>query len=198
VRVNDPTVPAGYAPTAVLPPRRRRGRTFAFVAGLALLGCCVAGVTASVVGDALRQGQAGSTAPPLPGIGEAVRDGQFEFVVTSVECGHSQLASGILRAQAQGQFCVVELRVTNVGREGRHFGDGLQKAFGPDGAQYTADTNAGVVVNGDGSAIWNVINPGNRVDAAVVFDVPSAATITTVELHDSALSGGVRVSLAAA
>jgi hypothetical protein len=167
----------------------------AFVAGLVLLGCCVAGVTAAVVGDALRQ-QA-DNAPAPPGVGEAVRDGQFEFVVTSVECGQSELVNGILRAQAQGQFCVVGLRVRNVGREGRHFGDGLQKAYGPDGAQYTADTHAGVVVNGDGSAIWNVINPGNQVEASVVFDVPSAASIVAVELHDSALSGGVRVSLSA-
>jgi hypothetical protein len=198
VAVNDPTVPAGYVSTAVMPPRRRRGRVFAFVAGLVLLGCCVAGVTAAVVGDALRQGSAASSPPPLPGIGQAVRDGQFEFVVTSVECGQPELVNGILRAQAQGQFCVVELRVTNVGQVARHFGDGLQKAFSPEGAQYTADTNAGVVVNGNGSAIWNVINPGNGVEAAVVFDIPDSATITTLELHDSALSGGVRVSLAAA
>jgi hypothetical protein len=182
-------------------PRRRWGPTVLLVAGLTVLG--VAGVTAAVVSSALRGGDAGpggagtAAAPPaLPGFGEPVRDGQFEFVVSGLTCGHTELVNGILRAQAQGQFCVVELSVRNIGDEARHFGDGLQKAYGPNGDQYAADTHAGVVANGSGAAVWNVINPGNAVQAKIVFDIPPAATITTLELHDSLLSGGVRVAVA--
>jgi hypothetical protein len=173
------------------------------VLGLATLGCCVAGVTASVVRSAL-QNDAGTAnpgpaamTPAMPGLGDPVPDGQFEFVVTGLTCGQAELVNGILRAQAQGQFCVVELSVTNIGDEPRHFADGLQKAYGPDGDQYAADTHAGVVVNGSGAAVWNVINPGNSVTAKVVFDVSGAATIAAVELHDSAFSGGVRVAVSA-
>jgi hypothetical protein len=112
-----------------------------------------------------------------------------------VTCGRDEIVNGILRAQAQGQFCVVELSVRNVGGEGRQFTDGWQKAFGPQGQQYTADTRAGVVANGDGVAVWNVVNPGNSVRAQVVYDIPPTATLSIVELHDSAFSGGVRVDL---
>jgi hypothetical protein len=200
-------------PTLVMPPPRRRwGRVTLFVVGLAALGCCIAGVTASVVTSALQSnnatqddggppgggpGEGADGTPPPPGFGDPVRDGQFEFTVATLGCGHADLVNGILRAQAQGQFCVVEMSVLNIGDEPRHFADGLQKAYGPDGDQYAADTHAGVVANGSGAAVWNVINPGNSVQAKVVFDIPGGATITTVELHDSALSGGVRVTVAA-
>ena len=170
-----------------------------------MLGCCVAGVTAAVVASALQNdsgtgpggGNAAATTAAAPGFGDSVLDGQFEFIVTELACGESELANGFLRAQAQGQFCVLDLSVTNIGDEPRHFADGLQKAYGPDGDQYAADTHAGVVVNGSGAAVWNVINPGNAVQAKVVFDIPPTATIATIELHDSLLSSGVVVAVAA-
>lgn len=188
------TVPqAGYSPAPGGPPGRRPARTAAFVVGLVVLGCCAAGVIGAVVGKALRD--AGETASSMPGIGDAVRDGQFEFVVSSVGCGRGEIVNGILRARAQGQFCVVELSVRNVGDEGRQFTDGWQQAFDPAGARYSADTRAGIVANGDGAAVWNVVNPGNSIRALVVYDIPPTATLSTVELHDSAFSGGVRVDL---
>lgn len=163
--------------------------------GLVVLGCCVAGVTASLVGDALREAQAGQTEAPAPGIGDPVRDGQFEFVVSAVTCGRTEIVNGILRARAQGQYCVVELSVRNIGRDARQFADGNQRAFGPGGQRYAADTGAGVVANGDGTAVWNVVNPGNAVAAKVVYDIPPGAELSIVELHDSAFSDGARVSL---
>lgn len=192
--VYDPTVPQ-YAPTRIEPPPRRRGRMVALVVGLVVLGCCVAGVTASVVGDALREAQAGQTPEPGPGIGDPVRDGQFEFVVSAVTCGQTEIVNGILRARAHGQYCVVELSVRNTGQQPRQFADGNQRAFGPGGERYAADTGAGVVANGDGIAVWNVVNPGIAIAAKVVYDIPSEASLSIVELHDSALSRGVRVSL---
>ncbi|MBX6750178.1 MAG: DUF4352 domain-containing protein [Micromonosporaceae bacterium] len=194
-------------PTLIMPPvrpRRRWGRTALLTVGLVVLGCCVAGATAAVVSSALnRDGGAGpggagpATAPAVPGFGDPVRDGQFEFVVSGLTCGHAELVNGILRAQAQGQFCVVDLSVGNIGDEPRHFADGAQKAYGPNGHQYAADTHAGVVANGNGAAVWNVINPGNAVQAKIVFDIPPTASITTLELHDSPFSGGVRVAVSA-
>jgi hypothetical protein len=49
------------------------------------------------------------------------------------------------------------------------------------------------------AAVWtgaaNVeINPGNSINAVVSFDVPNGTTsVGSVELHDSAFSGGVKV-----
>jgi Domain of unknown function (DUF4352) len=186
-----------YDQTVVRPPRRR-GRLIAIIAGLAFLAVCVAGATASWVGAALREAGAGATqAQSTPTFNQPVRDGKFEFVVSALTCGHPELTNGFLRSEPQGQFCVVDLHVTNIGAEARRFADGSQKAYGPDGAQYAADTGAGVVANGNGNAIWNVINPGNSVAAKVVFDIPPTATIVTLELHDSPLSAGVKVSVSA-
>lgn len=190
---------------------RRRGRVAAFVVGLTLLACCAGGTTAAWVGAALKQadnaanggnelagnGSGGRTSPATPTLNQPVRDGKFEFVVTAVSCGHEELVNGFLRAQPQGRFCVVDMTVANIGTEPRHFADGNQRAYGPDGKQYAADTGAGVVANGNGDAWWNVINPGNSIAAKVVFDLPATATIDTLELHDALLSGGVKVKVSA-
>jgi hypothetical protein len=53
-----------------------------------------------------------------------------------------------------------------------------------------------VVANGNGDAVWNVVNPGNSITASVVFDIPPTGSITVVEVPDSASSRGVRVRVA--
>jgi hypothetical protein len=112
-----------------------------------------------------------------------------------VDCGQSELSTGLIRVQAQGQFCVVELSVRNIGSEPRDFADRNQKAYSPDGVQYAPDTGVGVIANGSGVAYWSTINPGNSVQGKIVFDIPTSSTISVIELHDSVLSGGVRVAV---
>jgi hypothetical protein len=192
--------------TATLPVRRRRpGRIALIVVGTVVGVCCISSGTAALVRNAMNANppadqraadtQVQGPAPARPGLGDAVRDGQFEFVVRSVSCGQATLDNGWLHAQAKGQYCVVELTVTNIGTEARNFGDGLQRATGPSGERYAADTGAGVVANGSGQAIWDVINPGISVTAKIVYDIPPGAAITALELHDGALSRGATVTL---
>jgi uncharacterized protein DUF4352 len=203
-------------PERTLPNRGSRpGRVLLIVVGTLLGVCCIASGTAAVVRSALTtptrgsgtgsaggaagqsvQGAAGEASPagPVqPGIGDPVRDGQFEFVVRSAECGHPTIDNGWLHAEAKGQFCVVELSVTNIGTEARNFGDGLQRGFGPSGEKYAVDTGAGVVANGNGRAIWDAVNPGISFTAKIVYDIPVGATLTALELHDGAFSHGVTV-----
>lgn len=192
--------------TATLPVRRRRpGRIALIVVGAVVGVCCISSGTAALVRNAMTANAQADNGPPdaevqgaapaRPGLGQAVRDGQFEFVVRSVTCGQPTLDNGWLHADAKGQFCVAELTVTNIGTEARNFGDGLQRAIGPSGERYAADTGAGVVANGNGQAIWDVINPGISVTAKIVYDIPPGATVTALELHDGALSRGVTVTL---
>jgi hypothetical protein len=200
----------------IVPPTPRRGRTALIVAAAVVAVCCgIGGVTSllswagrhrnattdtghAVVEDASAAGGGGGAAKPAatpkaPGIGTSVRDGVFEFTVLSLSCGHNEIVNGWLRATPQGQFCLGELRVTNIGGSPQRFADGNQKAYGPDGKTYAADTGAGVVANGNGDAIWNVVNPGNSLTAKVVFDLPPGGTIVWLEVHDSAFSRGVKV-----
>jgi hypothetical protein len=160
--------------------------------GLVVLTCCVGGATAYRLG----RGASTASAPASPGVGDAVRDGQFEFVIEAVSCGHAELVNGFMRAKPQGRFCVVDVTVRNIGHDARTFADGNQRAYSPSGDRYAADSGAGWIANSGGAATWNVVNPGNSIRAKVVFDIPPAASISTVELHDSLLSGGVRVTVA--
>jgi Domain of unknown function (DUF4352) len=193
-------------------PRRRPGRTIALVTALVLLGCCVAGTVASLLSKAFSGNAFSSNAAvgapaadgarrapvvdPTPALNVPVRDGKFEFVITAFSCGQRSLHNGFLAANAQGQFCVARMSVANIGTEPQRFADGLQKAYGPDGTSYAADTGAGVVANSNGDAIWNVVNPGNSITASVVFDIPPTASITVVEVHDSVFSRGTKVRVA--
>ena len=174
-------------------PRKKLGWIVLGVAGL--FGLCCVGSFVVTRDDSHPSQPVGKNVAAVGKIGTAVRDGKFEFVVTAVTCGHVEIVNGLLRAQPQGRFCIVDMTVANIGTEPRHFADGNQRAYGPDGNQYAADTGAGVVANGNGQAWWNVINPGNSVAAKVVFDLPPTGTISTLELHDSGFSGGVRVAV---
>jgi Domain of unknown function (DUF4352) len=179
-------------------PRRRSGRIALLVVLGVLAACCAGGVVvALLVTDAARKPTASLGSAP-PGIGTPVRDGKFEFVVQSLSCGHATVQRSVLTKKAQGQYCLVELDVRNIGTDAQTFADAYQRAIAPDGTRYGTDTQAGVIANLDGTLAWNLINPGNAVSGTIAFDIPAGARITTLELHDSPLSRGVRVALAPA
>jgi eukaryotic-like serine/threonine-protein kinase len=166
------------------PPKRRRwGRRLLVAAGVLLLLA-----VASNLGDD-RQG-----AIATPGLGDPVRDGQFQFVVRSVDCGAREVGEGIGRKPARDQFCLVALRVRNIGREGRTFGGGQQFLFDSDGKRHNPDLDA-TYRHGDGQLLSTHLNPGQRLEGTLVYDVPDPIVLDRVELHDAAFSGGVRVEL---
>jgi hypothetical protein len=129
--------------------------------------------------------------PPLAGLNQEVRDGRFAFVVTSVytaKTAHDPTNPSIQQT-AQGTYVNVHLTVKNIGnRPQTSFADNQRLWVGD--RYFIPDRMA---------AVWagasNVrINPGSSITAAVSFDVPDGTTgADTVELHDSALSSGVKV-----
>lgn len=128
-------------------------------------------------------------------IGETARDGKFEFTVTAFKCGAKTLGDNeFLREEAQGQFCVMDVTVKNIGNEAQTFFTSEQKVKNAQGQEFSNDTSAEIAVGG-GDAWVNEINPGNTAKGKVVFDVPADATIVSAELHDSSFSNGVEVSL---
>lgn len=143
-------------------------------------------------------GQAGSgttDAAKTARIGSPVRDGKFEFLVSGVGCGRDRLGEAYLNTTAQGRFCLVSMRITNIGDEPQTmFGDN-QKLFDAAGREYAADTEAAFYLGEASQTLWEEINPGNTVKGVVVFDVPKKTTPTRLRLHDSAFSGGVVIEL---
>ncbi|WP_232839745.1 MULTISPECIES: DUF4352 domain-containing protein [Nocardia] len=129
----------------------------------------------------------------IAAIGSAVRDGKFEFQVTSVEAPVSTLGSGYREATAMGEFIVIRLDVTNTGNEPRSYIDSNQKLFDAQGREFANDSSAVRAVN---SEDWKPdLNPGFKIQVALVFDVPIGTVPTSLELHDSMFSGGTKVAL---
>ena len=193
-------------------PRRRRGlTTFLVVAGV-IAACCGGGATIALISSAAVRNAVGistgnppapstpapttPTQPPEPGLNTPVRDGKFEFVVTSVSCGHKSVGVGSVSAKAKGRFCLVDLSVENVASSGQLLLDSVQRGFDSEGESYTPDSGAGVIANAGLSILISTIDPGSKVTGTIVFDVPNGVEITKLELHDSLLSQGATVTLA--
>lgn len=127
------------------------------------------------------------------GIGDPVRDGKFEFTVTKVQAGLQRIG-GEFGDDAQGQFILVYIAVENIGDKSQLFDGSDQKLFDAKNRQFSADTGAALYLEGSESFLNN-INPGNKVNGIVVFDIPKSVKPVKLELHDSIFSGGVAVSL---
>lgn len=190
--------------TVTPPPRRRRWPIFLGIGLAALVLLCVGSIiliaaagsnapTGGGTGGGV--GGAGQVGPVAAGLNQAARDGKFEFTVTKVQCGVAQVGDELLNRKAQGQYCLVTVKVTNIGDESRTLAASNQYAFNATGAKYDADSTASIYLDDAGRALYEAINPGNSVNGTIVFDIPKGASLTRLELHDSALSGGVAVNL---
>ncbi|MEV0295109.1 DUF4352 domain-containing protein [Nocardia sp. NPDC050710] len=160
-----------------------------FTGALLLFGGCVALLSSAADEVAKGEEQRTSAAPA----GAEVRDGKFGFVVTRVDppvptVGDNQF----LKKDAQGEYVLVHIDVTNTGdRPQTYFGEN-QKLVDDQGRLYTNDTAAELNLNKN---VISEINPGNKISVTLVFDVPRGTTPSAVEFHDSVFSGGVRVAV---
>ncbi len=129
-------------------------------------------------------------------IGVPARDGKFEFTVQSMQCGKASVGSNeFLTKTPQGQFCLLNLTVKNIGNEAQSLLSSNQYLLNDSGQKYSADDTATMYNAPNGTSWYNQINPGNSVEGAIVFDIPKDVTPTMAQLHDSAFSGGIQVSL---
>ncbi len=130
-------------------------------------------------------------------IGEPARDGKFEFTVKSMKCGEKSIGNEFLKTKAQGQFCRVSLTIKNIGDEAQTLDSTSQYAFNAEGQKYSSDSEAAIYSQtNDSSGAWfDDINPGNTVKGDIFFDVPNDIKPVKVELHDSAFSSGVEITL---
>jgi hypothetical protein len=187
-----------YPPAA--PPSKRRRWPW-IVGGLALLsvlGCVgfftliVGGTTAAVTN--LDDNQKGKNAT-VGALNKPAKDGKFQFTVTGMKCGLDQVGSDLVGQRAQGQFCLVDVRVKNIATSAEIFNDSSQKGYDAVGTEYSVDSTAGVYANKEYSTFLEQINPGNTVRGKLAFDVPADAKLAAVVLHESMFTEGVKVPL---
>lgn len=213
--VTDKNTPEGFPPPgSPEPPRQRHSwiRRHKILTSLIALVALMAVISIASTGGGGNGGQPAEprddTTPTAPreedrqetpaegdvaGIGDPARDGKFEFTVTRVQPGIQRIG-GEFGKEAQGQFVLVHVTVSNIGNESQLFDGSAQKLFDKQGREFSADTEAAIYLD-ESKSFLNQINPGNTVKGIVVFDVPKEVTPVKLELHDSIFSGGVAVNL---
>lgn len=194
----------GY-PGQQAPEQPKKGRSGCIIAAvvvgvivlLGIIGVVIAVfVVGSAVDEAIDAGTSGA-ADPGAGLDESVRDGMFEFTVESFECGETTVedpTTGVTE-QAQGQFCVAEMTVENIGDEVRGFADFNQELVDADGREYEASPVASYYLTEGGRTVFENVNPGNNIAVRVAWDVPEDIEPAQLILHDSPFSNGVIVTL---
>jgi len=166
-----------------------------------ILGFIVIGIVSSAAGGGSKSNSNSSKSSDskkaeTAKVGQAANDGKFEFTVSSVECGKTSVgANQYLTKTAQGQYCLLNVTVKNIGDQAQSLLSSNQFLLNGSGQKYSADDVATMYNTPNGTSWYNDINPGNSVNGAIVFDVPRDQTPTTAELHDSAFSSGVKVNL---
>jgi hypothetical protein len=206
------TYPPGYGGPQVPPqPPRRKKRHWLRYTFLGILGVIVLIIVISVAANgggsnAPSAPPVGSTgkatpaaAPQAAKIGSPVRDGKFQFTITSVSQAKSvgDTANG-LGDTAQGEYTILRVTVANIGGQPQTLDGSSQYVYDASGRKYDASTSADIDLNsvsGSNSVFFNDINPGNTVNGQLAFDMPAGAKAVKAELHDSAFSGGVTVTL---
>ncbi|NHN57110.1 DUF4352 domain-containing protein [Calidifontibacter sp. DB0510] len=138
--------------------------------------------------------KAAPAAPKGPGIGTPVRDGKFEFTVTKVRTGVASVGDSSFGTKAQGQFVLITVTVKNIGDVPQSMFDSNQKVTDNQGRQFAPSSEAAIYM-GDDNIIFKEINPGNQLTGVLVYDMPKGAVPVSIELHDSAFSGGTKVAL---
>ena len=149
---------------------------------------------------ATRQPPATTQPPPVSQIGLTVKDGDFAFVVQSFTCGASAAAavsgdgSGFGETIPAGaQECLATMTVSNDKGTAQTFFASNQYAYDASNHQFSADTTGSIYISN--SNYIAQVNPGVSITAVVPFQIPQTANIVSLELHDSAYSGGVGVKL---
>ena len=134
-----------------------------------------------------------TASPPRAGIGQEVRDGNFAFLVTSVDMSKTagDPSNHFEIKPKQGEFVNVHLTVRNVGDRPQKFlayNQTLQI-----GARQFSSNNAATMWT---QAMTVDVNPGSSIQAAVSFDVPPGSSKDEVLMVRGSLSsGGARISL---
>jgi hypothetical protein len=166
---------------------------------LVIIGSAAGGSSKSKTTSASKTttGSTASTAASMPKINQPANDGKFQFTVTAIKCGQPSVSSpdGYLTKTAQGQYCILSVTANNIGDQSQTLDSTSQYLYDSSNKKYSSDSEATIDISPTDNSFFNAINPGNSVSGTIVFDIPKTVTPITAELHDSALSGGVKVSL---
>ncbi|MGJ7439979.1 DUF4190 domain-containing protein [Aquipuribacter sp. MA13-6] len=119
-------------------------------------------------------------------LGEPATVDGVTFTVTSEDCGETTVGQEFLETEAQGVFCLFGVTVANGGNEPLFFDSSNVTGYIGD-TEYGSDSEATIYLE-DNDAFLEEINPGNTIEATVVFDVPADTLLERLELSPGFLS----------
>ncbi|MGO1561539.1 Mpr protein [Actinomycetales bacterium JB111] len=132
--------------------------------------------------------------PAAPGIGEATAAGDLAITVTGVESGLTQVGSEYVVAEAQGQYVLVHVTITNEGNESENFWE--QDATLVDDQGRVHDTSSdSIYLEGETGWLVTSINPGNTAEGTLLFDIPADAVPDLARFSPGLFSDDVDIAL---
>jgi hypothetical protein len=214
----QPPPPQPPPPQQPLPPPKKSHKTLwivlaAVILPLVLLASCigllanvgsdVAGSPSSDVATSDEPAPDASTDKPKPkpepttktySIGQHATDGDYQFTVTKIKCDVSRVGDQYANEKAQGQFCLVSLKIKNVGNDAINFSSENQALIDTRGKTYSADDAAWIYLDTDP---FREINPDNTMSTVVPFDISKKAKPDYLLLKAGTFgfAEGVRVKL---
>lgn len=116
----------------------------------------------------------------LPGVGDTVVVDGFEITVTSVEGGVASVGNEYLSEDAQGEFTLVSVEVTNTGNSAETVLSSSFTVLDADAREFDASSTASIYLGDEGFA-FEQINPGNTASGILAFDLPAGTDAQTLE-----------------
>jgi hypothetical protein len=121
-------------------------------------------------------------------------DGGVRFTVTDFECGVPQIGKWPLVKDAAGEFCLVEVRVENLGTGGTRIWQGSQRLRDTDGSEHKPDEWSWLY-NDATRPLYGEIKAGKPVTGTLVFDVPKDLDFDVLVVKQQPLSAGTVIHL---
>lgn len=126
------------------------------------------------------------------GIGTPVQVDDLQLVVTGIERGQPQIEDSYIRAEAQGEFVIVSVEITNVGDAEMTALASEYELVGADGRRFAVSDEPWFV---DDNLLIEGVNPGNTWSGVVIFDVPEGQELTSLEVTHGWFEDPVQVAL---
>jgi hypothetical protein len=119
----------------------------------------------------------------------------FGFDVTGLRCGVPSIGPADRERKADGQFCLLDLSVTNNSGEPKPFDTGAQRVRDTNGVPYAVVDQAVAFLNDGSPSLLSEVDPGETVSGVLPFDVPADVRLSEAVLTGATSAPGVRVTL---
>ncbi|GAA3865404.1 hypothetical protein GCM10022381_06420 [Leifsonia kafniensis] len=172
----------------------RRSTLIAAGAAIALT-VALTGCSADVASGGSAAGSSAEEKPQTPGLNVPVTVGAFEFTALAAADAGTTVGTAPLSQTAQGSFFQIDLAVKNVGNDSQTFIVNYVTLEDADGKSYDADASATLYAGGDAQAWIAAINPGNAVQAPILFDLPAGVKPSKLLVSDNMFSDGTAIEL---